>query len=301
MRAVQFSEFGGPDVLEIVDLPQPHPDAGQIRIAVRAVGVNPIDWKARAGAMGGDLPKRVGQEAAGVVDELGEGVSDVAVGDEVFGSAAAGGAAAEYVVLGAYARKPESLDFAHAAALPVAVETAARCLDLLGVSDGQVLVVSGGSGAVGQAAIQLAIQRGATVIATAGPDNQDFIRALGAEPTTYGEGLADRVRAATSDGRVDRALDTAPAGALPDLVELTGSPDNVVAIADYAGAQETGVRFTGGPGSERAWYALRDVVSLIDAGRFSLPVAHTYPLEEVAEAQRIGEAGHAPGKLVLIV
>ena len=130
MRAVQFSEFGRPEVLEIADLPEPHPEAGQIRVAVRAAGVNPIDWKVRSGAMGGELPRQVGQEAAGVVDELGDGVSDVAVGDEVFGLPAAGGAAAEYVVLGAYAGKPQSLDFAHAAALPVAVETAWRCLDL---------------------------------------------------------------------------------------------------------------------------------------------------------------------------
>ncbi|MEA2214342.1 MAG: hypothetical protein QOF83_4290 [Solirubrobacteraceae bacterium] len=301
MRAVQFSEFGGPDVLEIVDLPEPHPQAGQIRVAVRAVGVNPIDWKVRGGAMGGDLPRRVGQEVAGLVDELGDGVSDVDVGDEVFGFPAGGGGAAEYAVLDAYARKPEALDFAQAAALPVAVETAVRSLDLLGVSDGHVLVINGASGAVGQAAIQLAQQRGASVIGTAGPDNQEFIRELGAEPTTYGEGLADRVRAATSDGRVDRALDTSLGGALPDLVELTGSPDNVVAIADFAGAQQAGVRFTGGPGSKRAFHALADVVPLIEAGEFSLPVAHTYPLEEVAEAQRVGEAGHAPGKLVLLV
>jgi NADPH:quinone reductase-like Zn-dependent oxidoreductase len=301
MRAVQFSEFGGPEVLEIAELPEPHPDAGQIRIAVRAAGVNPIDWKVRGGAMGGDLPKQVGQEAAGLVDELGEGVSDVAVGDEVFGLPAAGGAAAEHVVLGAYAGKPESLDFAHAAALPVAVETAWRCLDVLGVSEGDVLVINGASGAVGIAATQLAIRRGATVIGTAGPDNQEFIRELGAEPTTYGEGLADRVRAATADGRVDKALDASGGGMLPDLIELTGGPDSVIAIADYVGAQQTGVPFTGGPGTERAFHALADIVPVIEAGTFSIPIAHTFPLEEVAEAQRVGEAGHAPGKLVLLV
>jgi NADPH:quinone reductase-like Zn-dependent oxidoreductase len=301
MRAVQFSEFGGPEVLEVVDLPEPHPEAGQIRVAVRAVGVNPIDWKVRSGSMGGELPRRVGQEAAGVVDELGDGVSDVAVGDEVFGLPVGGGAAAEFVVLGAYAPKPASIDFAEAAALPVAVETAVRTLDLLGIGEGQTLVINGASGAVGQAATQLAIGRGAKVIGTAGEDNQDFVRSLGAEPTTYGPGLADRVRAATADGRVDRALDATGGGALPDLVELTGSPDSVITIADYAGAEQTGVRFTGGPGTERATHALADVVPLIEAGDFTLPVAHTYPLERVGDAQRVGEAGHAPGKLVLLV
>jgi len=301
MRAVQFSQFGGPEVLEIADLPEPHPGAGQIRIAVRAAGVNPIDWKVRGGAMGGELPRQVGQEAAGVVDELGDGVSDVAVGDEVFGFPVAGGAAAEYVVLGAYARKSQSLDFVRAAALPVAVETAWRCLDLLEVSGGDVLVINGASGAVGIAATQLAIRRGATVIGTAGPDNQDFIRELGAEPTTYGEGLADRVRAATADGRVDKALDASGGGMLPDLVELTGNPDNVIAIADYVGAEQTGVRFTGGPGTERAVHALADIVPLLEAREFVMPIAHSFPLEEVAEAQRVGEAGHAPGKIVLLV
>jgi NADPH:quinone reductase-like Zn-dependent oxidoreductase len=301
MRAVQFDQFGGPEVLEVVDLPEPHAEAGQIRVAVRAAGVNPIDWKVRSGMMGGDLPRRVGQEVAGVVDEVGDGVNDVSAGDAVFGFPAGGGGAAEYAVLGAYARKPEGLDFAGAAALPVAVETAVRALDLLGVQDGQTLVINGASGAVGQAATQLAILRGASVIGTAGPDNQQFLRDLGAEPTTYGEGLADRVRAATEDGRVDKAVDASGGGALPDLVQLTGSPDNVVTIADYAGAQQTGVRFTGGQGSERAVHALADVVPLIEAGRFSLPVAHTYALEQAGEAQRVGESGHAPGKLVLIV
>jgi NADPH:quinone reductase-like Zn-dependent oxidoreductase len=301
MRAVQFDQFGGPEVLEVVDLPEPHAKAGQIRVAVRAAGVNPIDSKVRSGMMGGDLPRRVGQEVAGVVDEVGDGVADVAAGDEVFGFPAGGGGAAEYAVLGAYARKPERLDFAGAAALPVAVETAVRALDLLGVKDGQVLVINGASGAVGQAATQLAIRRGARVIGTAGPDNQGFVRELGAEPTTYGEGLADRVRAATEDGRVDKALDASGGGVLPDLIELTGSPDDVITIADYAGAEATGVRFTGGQGSERAVHALADIVPLIEAGQFSLPVAHTFPLDQAGEAQRLSEAGHPPGKLVLLV
>ena len=164
-----------------------------------------------------------------------------------------------------------------------------------------MLVINGASGAVGIAATQLAIRRGATVIGTAGPDNQDFVRELGAEPTTYGEGLAERVRAATADGRVDKALDASGGGMLPDLVELTGDPGNVIAIADYVGAEQTGVRFTGGPGTERAVHALTDIVPLIEAGEFVMPIAHTFPLVEVAEAQRVGEAGHAPGKIVLLV
>jgi NADPH:quinone reductase-like Zn-dependent oxidoreductase len=300
VRAAQLSQFGGPEVLEIVDLPEPHAAEGQIRIAVRAVGVNPIDWKVRSGAMGGDLPRRVGQEASGVVDEVGDGVSEVAVGDEVFGSPAGGGAAAEYVVLSNWAPIPESLDFAGAAALPVAVETAVRCLDLLGVSDGMTLLINGASGGVGQSAVQLARARGARVIGTASERNHEFVRSLGASPVTYGPGLAERVRALGFE-HIDRAFDAAGGGALRDLIELTGSPQNVLTIADWEGAAETGVQASGGAGAERALHALRDVVPLIDEGRFSLPVARTFPLEQVGEAQRLGEEGHSPGKIVLLV
>jgi NADPH:quinone reductase-like Zn-dependent oxidoreductase len=218
----------------------------------------------------------------------------------VFGSAAGGGGAAELALLENYARVPASLDFAGAAALPVAVETATRTLDVLGVTGGQTIVINGASGSVGIAAVQFARSRGARVIGTASPSNQDYLREFGAEPTTYGDGLADRVRALAPDG-VDRALDASGGGALPALVELTGSSDRVVTIADYAGAQETGVAFSGGMGPERAWHALADAAELIEAGRFRVPVAHTFPLADIAEAHRISEGGHPRGKLVLIV
>jgi NADPH:quinone reductase-like Zn-dependent oxidoreductase len=303
MQGIQFTRFGGPDVLELVELPDPEPGPGQIRIAVRAAGVNPIDWKIRSGAMGGDLPKRTGQEVAGVVDKLGDGVRGVEVGEAVFGGAAGGGGAAELALVENYARVPDALDFAGAAALPVAVETAVRTLDLLGVTSGQTIVINGASGSVGIAAVQCARARGARVIGTASATNQDYVREFGAEPTTYGEGLVERVRALLGgpDEVVDRALDAAGGGMLPALVELTGSPERVVTIADYAGAEQTGVRFTGGAGSERAWHALADVAELIEEGRFRLPVARTFPLADIAEAHRISESGHPGGKLVLVV
>jgi NADPH:quinone reductase-like Zn-dependent oxidoreductase len=300
MQGIQFSQFGGPEVLELVELPDPEPGPGQIRVAVRATGVNPIDWKVRSGAMGGDLPKRTGQEVAGVVDRLGSGVTGVEVGEAVFGSAAGGGGAAELALLENYARVPDGLDFAGAAALPVAVETAVRTLDALGVTGGQTLVINGASGSVGVAAVQCARARGARVIGTASASNQDYVREFGAEPTTYGDGLAERVRALAPDG-VDRALDASGGDMLPALVDLTGSPDRVITIADYQGAQETGVAFSGGRGPERAWHALADVAELVEAGRFRLPVARTFPLDQIAEAHRISESGHPRGKLVLIV
>ena len=300
MRAVQFSQFGGPEVLEIVELPDPEPGAGQIRVAVRAAGINPIDWKVRRGGMGGDLPQTTGREVAGVVERLGEGVSDVAVGDEVFGFAAGGGGAAELALAEDYAPIPSGLGFAQAAALPVAIETATRTLDLLGVAAGQTVVVNGAAGGVGSAAVQFAVLRQAHVIGTASEANHEYLRSLGAEPTTYGDGLADRIRALAPDG-VDRALDAAGGGALPALVELTGDPQRVVTIADYEGAQATGTPFSGGMGTTRAVHALRDIGPLIESGAFELLVARPFPLEEIAEAHRISETGHVRGKLVVIV
>jgi NADPH:quinone reductase-like Zn-dependent oxidoreductase len=298
MRAVRFSTFGGPEVLTFAEVDDPRPGEGQIRIRVRAAGVNPIDWKVRSGAMGGDLPRGTGVEVAGVVDELGTGVSDVAVGDRVFASAA--GAAAELALSSLYQTIPPALDFVAAAALPVAVETAVRTLRLLGVEPGMTLVINGASGSVGVATIQFARERGARVIGTASAPNQDYVRSFGAEPTIYGEGLVERVRALAPDG-VDRALDAAGYGALPALVELTGAPERVVTIADYAGAEATGARFTGGGGAERATDALREAADLVEAGRLTVPVARTFPWEDIAEAQRISEGGHPRGKLVLTV
>ncbi|MGW6054870.1 NADP-dependent oxidoreductase [Streptomyces sp. NPDC055189] len=299
MKVARFDEFGGPEVLELVDLPDPHPGPGQIRIAVRAAGVNPSDWKKRRGLMDEGLPQSMGYEAAGVVDELGEGVADVAVGDRVFGFTAEEGAQAELAVLAHYAPIPPSLDFAGAAALPAAIETATRALDQLGVGGGSSFLVNGASGSVGSAAVQLAVVRGARVIGTASPANHDYLRSLGAEPVAYGEGLVDRVRALAPDG-VDMALDVAGSDVLPELIGLAGGPENVVTIADFAGAQKYGVTFSRGD-SGRALHALAGIGKLIEAGHFSLPVAQTFPLAEIAEAHRVGEEGHVRGKLVLQV
>jgi NADPH:quinone reductase-like Zn-dependent oxidoreductase len=303
VKAARFSRFGGPEVLEIVDLPDPHPGPGQVRIAVRAAGVNPSDWKKREGLMDPELPQTMGYEAAGVVDELGEGVADVAVGDRVFGLSAAGAAQAELTVLSFYAPIPPSLDFPGAAALPAAIETATRALDQLdvgaGAGRGSTLLINGASGSVGSAAVQLAVARGARVIGTASPANHDYLRSLGAEPVAYGQGLAGRVRALAPDG-VDAALDVAGSGVLPELIELAGGPEHVVTIADFGGAREHGVRFSSGDAG-RAVHALGEIGELIESGRFSLPVARTFPLAEIAQAHRAGEAGHVRGKLVLVV
>ncbi|MFD5118475.1 NADP-dependent oxidoreductase [Streptomyces sp. NPDC058385] len=299
MKAARFSRFGGPEVLELVDLPDPHPGPGEVRIAVRAAGVNASDWKKRQGLMDEELPQTLGHEAAGVVDELGDGVADVAVGDRVFGFSTEGAAQAELAVLSYYAPIPPSLDFPGAAALPAAGETALRAIDQLGVAGGSTLLINGASGSVGTAAVQFAVARGARVIGTASPANHEYLRSLGAEPVAYGDGLAERVRAIAPDG-VGLALDVAGSGVLPELIGLAGGPDQVVTIADFTGAQEYGVRFSRGD-TGRAVHVLGEMGELIESGRFFLPVAQTFPLAEISQAHRVGEDGRLRGKLVLVM
>lgn len=302
MKAAQFSEYGEPDVLRVAEAPEPHAGAGQIRVAVRAIGVNPWEWKVRSGAMRSFLPVSfpniLGGEVAGVVDEIGDGITGVSVGDEVFGFTATG-AYAEYAVLAAnqFTHKPPALPWPEAAALPTAAETAQRALDDLGVAEGQTVLVNGAAGGVGLAAVQLARLRGSTVIGTASEPNHDFLRSLGVTPVSYGEGLVERVREIAPSG-VDRALDVAGRGGLPDLVELAHGTDNVITIADPE-AQKYGVRFSSQRRPDPS-PALEQVANLIDQDRFTLPVAETFPLERAADAHRISQAGHIRGKLILL-
>ena len=296
MRAVRYSEFGGPEVLQIDEVPEPHAGPGEVRVVVRACGVNPMDWKLLQGFMGGELPRGMGIEVSGVVDEVGDDVTDVTAGDEVFGPTADG--AADFALLSHYARIPATLDFAAAAALPVAVETAARGLDELGVSAGQTLLINGGAGAVGTATVQLAVDRGARVIVTASERNFARLRGYGAEVTTYGDGLADRVRALAGGQGVDRVFDMSPGGALPELVAIAGDPQHVLTISDFQGAAAEGVKTTS---TASHWDALDHAATLVEQGKLSVPVQQTFPLEQVAEAERLSQEGHVSGKLVLLV
>src|SRR3954453_9981622 len=301
MRAVTFTDYGGPEVLHVAEAEEPHAGPGQIRIAVRASGVNPIDWKGGTGmlreVMPVEFPVIDGYEAAGVVDEVGEGVTGVSAGDEVFGFAVAG-AAAEYAVLDDFARKPAQISFEEAAGLPVAVETSVRVFNVLGgLREGQTIVINGAAGGVGTAAVQLARARGARVIGTASERNHEFLGSLGAEATTYGEGMAERVRALAPDG-VDLAFDTAGRGAIPDLIELTGDPAKVATIADFSAA-ELGAKVTSGA-EGRAPGALEEAAARIEQGEFSLPVAEAFPFDRAGDAHRASEGGQVRGKLVLV-
>ncbi|MGW7069279.1 NADP-dependent oxidoreductase [Streptomyces sp. NPDC054855] len=297
MKKVSFAEFGGPEVLQLLDAEEPHAGLGQIRIAVRAAGVNPVDWRIREGQILGahptELPSGVGLDAAGVVDEVGEGVQGVTVGDRVFGEGAS--TYAEFAVLSAWARMPERLTFEEAAGYPSVVETALRVISEVGVRPGQTLLVSGASGGVGSAVLQIARDRGITVIGTAGAANQDYLRGLGAHATTYGDGWVERVREL---GPIDAALDLAGSGVLRELVELTGDPGKVISIADL-GAPEFGVRFSGVAGSVPE--ALAEAAALISGGRLHIPVEKSYTLAEAAAAHIDSQAGHSRGRRVIAI
>jgi NADPH:quinone reductase-like Zn-dependent oxidoreductase len=298
MKALQFTEYGGPKVLTWGDAPVPHAGQGEIRIAVRAASVNAIDWKQLTGAMSGGQPLTgtgyLGYDAAGVVDDAGEGVTEVSVGDEVFGRGQ--NTQAEYAVLDSWAAKPPSIDWAVAAASGVAGETSERGLRLLGVKAGDTLFVDGGAGGVGAVAVQMALARGAKVIASASEANHNYLREIGAIPVLYGEGVAARVRAAAG-GRVDAVFDVAGKTPVEELISLVSEPSQVLSIANFAAGQ-AGARVTGGSADSRPMEALAEVAELLAQNKLVIKV-QTFPFDRAAEAYRISQGGHVRGKLVL--
>ncbi|MCS7483159.1 NADP-dependent oxidoreductase [Umezawaea endophytica] len=300
MKSICYAEYGGPEVLELAEVPEPHAGPGQIRIAVHAAGVNGFDWKVRAGHLKEiapvTFPSGTGVDAAGVVDEVGLGVEGIETGTAVFGTGA--NTYAEYAVLSAWARKPEMLGFTEAAGYGVPVATAHRILDQLHVTAGQTILVSGASGGVGTALSQIAISRGVRVIGTASAANQSYLADLGAIPTVYGHGLVDRARALAVDG-VDAAFDIAGSGIIPDLVELTGDATKVLSIADFT-APEHGAQINTGTGGDRT-AALAEAARLFESGQLRIPVANSFTLEQAADAQAASQAGHVAGRTVIVV
>ena len=298
MRALQFKDYGGPENLEWADAPEPHAGPGKIRIAVRAASVNPIDWKLLTGTMSGGKPRTnagyLGYDAAGVVDELGEGVTGISVGDEVFGNGQH--TQAEHAVLSAWAPKPASVDWSVAAAAGVAGETGERGLRLLDVKAGDTVFIDGGAGGVGAVAVQMAVARGAKVIASSSESNSGYLREIGATPVLYGDGVGSRVRAA--DAGVDAVFDVAGKTPIEDLIALVAEPSRVVSIANFA-AGEAGARVTGGSADSQAMSALAEVADLLAANKLVIKV-QTFPFERAAEAYRISRGGHVRGKLVLL-
>ncbi|MER7930614.1 NADP-dependent oxidoreductase [Streptomyces sp. NPDC096057] len=299
MKAIVYEEYGGPEVLRIAEVEEPHAGPGQVRLKVMALGVNPVDCTIRNGWLQHMFPQNFpvlpGLEAAGIVDEVGEGVTGISVGDEVLGWTVTG-SYAQYALATDVAPKPAGLDWETAATLPVAVETCDRVLDILKVASGETLLVHGAAGGTGSVGVQLAVARGATVIGTASEANHEYLRSLGVTPVAYGEGLTDRVRAAAPQG-IDAVFDASGKDALEASIELRGGTERIVTIADM-GAAELGITFStaGGRlfGPELAEYA-----RLAADGRLRVRIDQSFPLADAAKAQGLSETGHARGKLVL--
>ncbi|MFI1096883.1 NADP-dependent oxidoreductase [Streptomyces sp. NPDC020917] len=302
-RAYVFHRFGGPEAESFADLPRPVPGPGRLLVAVRAAGVNPADWKRREGLRPPTEPEPrfpavFGREAAGVVAEVGEGVTGFAVGDEVFGHPD-GGSYAEYALLpaDAAARKPPQVSFADAATLPVAAGTAWDGVRQLDLPRGATLLVNGAGGGVGTATVQIAVHEGLRVIGTASAAKKDFVESLGAVHVASGPDVAHRVRAVAPDG-VDAVYDLVGGEPLREVAALAADPARVVSVADKAAVVALGgsavVR-------ERSTRALEAVVRLVAEGALDPFVTRTFPLDQADLALRAVEEGHTRGKVVIKV
>ncbi len=310
-RVVVANGFGGPEVLAVVEQEVGVPAPGEVLVVVRAAGINPADWKRYGGSMGtsGGFPMRLGFEVAGVVAAVGgEAIGPagrVSVGDEVIAYRIDGGYAEKVVVPGAaVVRKPAGMSWEAAGGLMLAGATAVHALTAISISSGETVLVHAAAGGVGLMAVQLAVARGARVIGTASSANHKYLRELGAEPTTYGEGLADRVRALAPDG-VDAAIDCVGSDEAIDVsLELVADRDRIASIAAFPRGQEVGIRMLGGgpgadPGTEVRNAARLQLTALVEQGKLRVRV-RSFELGEVAEAHREGQAGHVAGKLVLV-
>jgi NADPH:quinone reductase-like Zn-dependent oxidoreductase len=304
---IRFHDYGDPaEVLRLEQAQIPDPGPGRIRVEVRACGLNPADWALCEGLFAGSLPRGIGLDVAGVVDAVGEGVDGIAVGDAVLGSADYAGApsagAAGVAILDHWAPLPEGLAMVDAAALPLAVSTAYAHLAVLGVRPGATVVVHGAGTTVGFAAVQIALDMGARVVATAGTTYAERLGELGALVTPYGEGMVERVRA-LADGTPDVVLDTAPvSGVLPDLVRIAGGDARrVLTASDFDAAAGLGVRTTFTEAGVQRYDVLGEYAGRAAAGTFSIPVARTYRLDEWRAAFELSRSGRAGGKLVLVM
>ncbi|WP_188781374.1 NADP-dependent oxidoreductase [Marmoricola endophyticus] len=303
MRAVRYDEFGDIDVLRVEEVPDPVPGDGEVVVRLRAAGINPGEAGIRSGALAevfpSTFPSGQGSDLAGVVEGVGDGVTRWRVGDEVLGYVDTRSSHAELVVVpsGQLVARPATVAWDVAGALHVAGATAYANIRDLDPRPGEVLVVSGAAGGVGSLAVQLAVERGATVVGLASERNHDWLRAHGVVPVAYGEGVEARVRDVAPDG-VDAFLDTFGSGYV-DLALALGAPsERVGTIIDFERAQQAGVLVLG-RNDETTTADLAELTERIADGRLDLEVAATYPLEEVRDAFRQLEKRHTRGKIVL--
>jgi NADPH:quinone reductase-like Zn-dependent oxidoreductase len=296
-NAVVMTGYGPPEVLKWAGVPLAEPGAGQIRIKVRAAGISPTDLALRAGYLKAiPLPPNavLGFEAAGRVDAVGPGVTGTSIGDGVTALLFGLGGYAEYTVASIWARKPDTVSWTDAAALPSSAEAAVGVLRQLDVQSGETLLLFGGGGSVGVIATQLAVARGARVISAVGEHDEALARELGAAPVRYGTGVAGRVRAL---GGVDAVLDAAGTGVLADAIALAGGPKRVITLSDPAAA-DFGVTLSE-PTSDRAPGALDETIALLANGRLRLRAHRSMPMQQAAEAHRQLESGDVHERIIL--
>jgi NADPH:quinone reductase-like Zn-dependent oxidoreductase len=303
MKAVRFDAYGDIDVLKVVEVADPSPGSGEVLVRVRAAGINPGEAAIRKGLLHerwpATFPSGQGSDFAGTVEAVGEGVDDVGPGNEVIGFTDERASQAELVVTAAnqVAPRPAHVSWDVAGSLHVAGATAWAAVRAVGASAGDVVVVSGAAGGVGTIAIQLARNAGATVIALASSNHHEWLRAHGAIPVPYGDGVEDRIHQA-ADGRVDALIDTYGNGYVQLGIELGVEPERIDTIADFEAAARYGTKTDGNAAGSSAG-VLEELAQLIVDGQLEVPIAATYPLEQVQEAYRELEHRHTLGKIVL--
>jgi NADPH:quinone reductase-like Zn-dependent oxidoreductase len=303
MRAVRVESFGGPEVLSVQEVPDLHAGAGELRVKVKASGLNPMDWllssvPEAASMFGVTLPSGFGHDFAGIVDEVGDGVTGFTAGDRVFGGAMAR-AVADWVVvrpgIDPVLHTPDGVSDEIASTLFVPGSAAAASLGVIGVGAGDTVLIGGASGGVGVFAVQLAVIAGARVIGTASESTFEFVRQLGAEPVAYGEGLTERVRAIAPDG-ITAAAALVGTETIDVALALGVAPERISAIA--AGPNPPGgVRATGGMDAPAG--SMETIAAAVADGRLVVPIARSFPIEEIAQAVELQQDGHVHGKITV--